>query len=210
MSQRRLGILGGTFDPIHNGHLLAAEEARWRFGLDEVAFVPTGRPWQKPEGVTGAEDRYVMTVLATGPDPAFTTSRIEIDHPGPTYTVETLRRLAAGLPAGARLFFIVGADVAAQLATWKDPRALLELAELIVASRPGTGTHAPRAALPAAARVHTMTIPDLAISSTTLRARVAAGEPIRYLTPDPVVAYIAKRGLYRPAGNDTRGERDGT
>jgi nicotinate-nucleotide adenylyltransferase len=201
MAQRRLGVLGGTFDPIHYGHLVAAAEARWRFELDEVVFVPTGRPWQKPEGVSCTEDRYLMTVLATAPDPAFTTSRIEIDHPGPTYTVETLRRLRAGLPGDARLFFVVGADVAAQLATWKDPEKLLELAELIVASRPGADLRELRAALPAAARVHTMTIPELAISSTALRARVAAGEPIRYLTPEPVVAYIAKRGLYRAAGD---------
>jgi nicotinate-nucleotide adenylyltransferase len=200
MAQRRLGVLGGTFDPIHYGHLVAAAEARWRLGLDEVMFVPTGRPWQKPEGVSCAEDRYLMTVLATAPDPAFTASRIEIDHPGPTYTVETLRRLRADRVDDTEFAFIVGADVAAQLGTWKDPEELLKLAELIVASRPGADLDELRATLPAAARVHALPIPELAISSTDLRARVAAGEPISYLTPEPVVAYISKRGLYRTAG----------
>jgi nicotinate-nucleotide adenylyltransferase len=208
MTRHRLGILGGTFDPIHYGHLLAAAEARWQFGLDEVRFVPTGRPWQKPQGVTDAEDRYAMTVLATAPDQGFSASRIEVDHPGPTYTVDTLRRLRDELPGGTSLFFIAGTDVAAGLATWKDPGELLELAELIVASRPGTDLDELRAAPPAAARVHAMSIPELAISSTDLRARVAKGTPISYLTPEPVVAYITKRGLYRDADVEAPGRRE--
>lgn len=207
MRQRRLGIMGGTFDPVHHGHLTAAAEAHHQLGLDEVVFVPTGRPWQKPEGVSDPEDRYLMTVLATASNPAFTVSRIEIDHPGPTYTVDTLRRLRAQEPPGTGLFFIVGADAAAQLATWKDPAELFDLAELVVTSRPGADLSGLVRAVPrAAGRIRTLQIPELAISSTELRTRVAAGAPIGYLTPEPVAAYIAKRGLYRnqPASAQVR------
>lgn len=198
MRQRRLGIMGGTFDPVHHGHLAAAAEAHHQLSLDEVVFVPTGQPWQKPEAVSDPEDRYLMTVLATAPNPAFTVSRLEIDHPGPTYTVETLRRLRAHVPPGTGLFFIVGTDAAAQLATWKDPSDLFDLAEVVVASRPGADLSGLVRTVPrAAGRIRTLQIPELAISSTDLRRRVAAGAPIGYLTPDPVAAYIAKRGLYR-------------
>lgn len=197
MGQRRVGIMGGTFDPVHHGHLIAAAEARQQLGLDEVMFVPTGRPWQKPEGVSDAEDRYLMTVIATASNPAFTVSRIEIDTPGPTYTVDTLRRLRAQ-DERARLFFIAGADAAAHLTTWKDPAMLLELAELVVVSRPGTDLSELHAAIPdAAERVHVLRIPELAISSTDLRSRVAGGIPVDYLAPPGVASYIAKRGLYR-------------
>jgi nicotinate-nucleotide adenylyltransferase len=232
MPVRRLGIMGGTFDPIHYGHLAAAEAARWRFDLDKVLFVPAGRPWQKPDGVTPAEDRYRMTELATASNPAFTVSRIELDQPGLTYTVDTLRRLRAELPEGTRLFFIAGADVVAHLHTWKDPLSILDLAEIIAVSRPGedlaglkatlaaklgagdeagadamgaAGVEGGRAARTlAAGRVHPTPMPELAISSTELRELVAAGAPIRYLTPDPVVDHIAERGLYRRANRDGR------
>ncbi|HEV2930166.1 MAG TPA: nicotinate-nucleotide adenylyltransferase, partial [Propionibacteriaceae bacterium] len=171
---RRIGVMGGTFDPIHHGHLVAAEEARWQFQLDQVVFVPTGRPWQKPVGVSSAEDRYQMTVLATASNPAFTVSRLEIEHQGPTYTVDTLRRLQAGLAEGTRLFFITGADAMLQILTWKEPAQVLALAELIAATRPDFDLDRLVDQLPGAAgRVHRMDIPALAISSSDIRARVA-------------------------------------
>jgi nicotinate-nucleotide adenylyltransferase len=196
--ERRVGVMGGTFDPIHHGHLVAAEEARWQFHLDQVVFVPTGQPWQKPAGVTGAEDRYLMTVIATASNPAFSVSRLEIDTPGPTYTVDTLRRLRAELDPGARLFFVTGADAVLQILTWKDPDEVLALAELIAATRPGHDLADLAEKVPSAAgRVHPMRIPALAISSTDIRARVAAGAPIQYLVPEGVARYVEKRGLYR-------------
>jgi nicotinate-nucleotide adenylyltransferase len=190
--------MGGTFDPVHHGHLVAAEQARQEFGLDRVVFVPTGSPWQKPEGVTAGEDRYLMTVIATASNPAFTVSRIELDSPGPTYTVDTLHRLRADLPAATGLHLIAGADAVLQILTWKDPEEVLRLAELIAATRPGYDLSNLEAIVPAQAhRVHVMRIPALAISSTDLRARVAAGGSIGYLVPDGVAQYVAKRGLYR-------------
>src|SRR3954452_17111778 len=174
--------MGGTFDPIHNGHLVTADEARWQFDLDEVVFVPTGQPWQKPAGVTPTEDRYLMTVIATASNPRFSVSRIEIDEPGPTYTVETLRRLRATVAEGTRLFFISGADAVLQILTWKDPEEILRLAEVIAATRPGYDLSRLEETVPAAVgRVHAMSIPALAISSTGIRARVASGAPINYL-----------------------------
>jgi nicotinate-nucleotide adenylyltransferase len=191
--------MGGTFDPIHHGHLVAAEEARWQFRLDQVLFIPTGRPWQKPEaGVSPAEDRYLMTVIATASNPAFAVSRLEIDNPGPTYTVDTLRRLRAELPEGTRLLFIGGTDLLHQLPTWKEPEQVLALAELIAASRPDFDVDGLVQQLPSAAgRIHHMEIPALAISSSDIRARVARGAPIVYLVPDGVARYIQKRALYR-------------
>jgi nicotinate-nucleotide adenylyltransferase len=197
-AERRVGVMGGTFDPIHHGHLVAAEEARWQFGLDRVVFVPTGQPWQKAAGVSDAEDRYLMTVIATASNPAFSVSRLEIDSPGPTYTVDTLRRLRAELDPDVRLFFVTGADAVLQILTWKDPDEVLALAELIAATRPGHDLADLAEKVPAAAgRVHPMRIPALAISSTEIRARVAAGAPIQYLVPEGVARYIEKRGLYR-------------
>jgi len=161
-------------------------------------FVPTGQPWQKPAGVSDAEDRYLMTVIATASNPAFSVSRLEIDSPGPTYTVDTLRRLRGELDPGARLFFVTGADAVLQILTWKDPDEVLALAELIAATRPGHDLADLAEKVPAAAgRVHPMRIPALAISSTEIRARVAAGAPIQYLVPEGVARYVEKRGLYR-------------
>jgi nicotinate-nucleotide adenylyltransferase len=191
--------MGGTFDPIHHGHLVAAEEARWQFRLDQVLFIPTGRPWQKPAArVSPAEDRYLMTAIATASNPAFAVSRLEIDHPGPTYTVDTLRRLRAELPEGTRLLFIGGTDLLQGLPTWKDPEQVLALVELIAASRPEVGIDGLVQQLPSAAgRIHHMEIPALAISSSDIRARVARGAPIDYLVPEGVARYIQKRALYR-------------
>ena len=207
LMSRRIGVMGGTFDPIHHGHLVAAEEARWQFDLDRVVFVPTGRPWQKPVGVSPAEDRYRMTVLATASNPAFTVSRLEVDHQGPTYTVDTLRRLRAAQPAGTRLFFITGADAVLQILTWKEPDQVLALAEFIAATRPGFDLARLIGQVPGAAgRVHRMEIPALAISSSDLRTRVARGAPIQYLVPDEVARYIHDHALYQsPAAPEAAG-----
>jgi nicotinate-nucleotide adenylyltransferase len=208
MMQRRIGLMGGTFDPIHHGHLVAAEEARWRFDLDTVLFIPTGQPWQKPVGVSPAEDRYRMTVIATASNPAFAVSRIEMEHPGPTYTVDTLRRLRADLGEDARLFFITGADAVLHILTWKDRDEVLALAEFIAATRPGYDLERLTERLPLAReRLHPLEIPMLAISSTELRARVARGQPIQYLVPDGVAEYVTERGLYRKEQVATGGTR---
>jgi nicotinate-nucleotide adenylyltransferase len=212
---RRIGVMGGTFDPIHHGHLVAAEEARWQFDLAEVVFVPTGQPWQKPVGVSPVEDRYQMTVIATASNPDFTVSRVEIDHQGPTYTVDTLARLRSQHPEGTRLFFITGADAVLQILTWKEPDQVLAQAEFIAATRPGFDLDRLVSQVPGAAgRVHRMEIPALAISSSDIRARVARGAPIRYLVPDEVARYIHEHALYRdraagatpgpPAGHGTQ------
>jgi nicotinate-nucleotide adenylyltransferase len=205
---RRIGVMGGTFDPIHLGHLVAAEEARWQFDLDRVVFVPAGWPWQKPVGVTPPEDRYRMAVIATASNPAFTVSRLEIDHPGPTYTVDTLRRLRAEQADGTRLYFIIGADAVLQILTWKEPDQVLAQAEFIAATRPGFDLDHDRLVshqVPGAAgRVHRMEIPALAISASDIRTRVARGAPIQYLVPDGVARYIDKHGLYRDLGPGTQ------
>ena len=195
---RRIGVMGGTFDPIHHGHLVAAQEACWQFDLDTVVFVPTGQPWQKPIGVSPAEDRYQMTVLATASNPHFTVSRLEVDHPGPTYTVDTLARLRDQHPEGTRLFFITGADTVLQILTWKQPHQVLAQAEFIAATRPGFDLDRLVSQVPTAAgRVHPMDIPALAISGSDIRTRVARGAPIQYLVPDGVARYIHEHALYR-------------
>ncbi|MEU3097844.1 nicotinate-nucleotide adenylyltransferase [Streptomyces sp. NPDC006967] len=192
--KRRLGVMGGTFDPIHHGHLVAASEVATRFHLDEVVFVPTGQPWQKNHRVvSAAEDRYLMTVIATAENPQFSVSRIDIDRGGPTYTVDTLRDLSA-LNPDTDLFFITGADALAQILTWRDSEELFSLAHFIGVTRPGH--HLTDAGLPEGG-VSLVEVPALAISSTDCRARVAKGEPVWYLVPDGVVRYIDKRELYR-------------
>ena len=189
--------MGGTFDPIHHGHLVAASEVQSLFDLDEVTFVPTGEPWQK-EGreVSLPEHRYLMTVVATASNPGFTLSRVDIERGGKTYTIDTLRDLRAQHP-DADLFFITGADALAQILSWKDAEDLFDLAELIGVTRPGYELS--EDGLPAD-RVHLQEVPAMAISSTDCRDRVAAGEPVWYLVPDGVVQYINKYGLYRPEG----------
>ncbi|MFD9592909.1 nicotinate-nucleotide adenylyltransferase [Kitasatospora sp. NPDC059973] len=193
--KKRLGVMGGTFDPIHHGHLVAASEVASAFHLDEVIFVPTGQPWQKTDRlVTPAEDRYLMTVIATAENPQFSVSRIDIDREGPTYTVDTLRDLRA-LHPDADLFFITGADALAQILSWRDSEELFSLAHFIGCTRPGHTLS--DAGLPAGG-VSLVEVPALAISSTDCRNRVAKGEPVWYLVPDGVVRYIDKRALYAP------------
>jgi len=190
--------MGGTFDPIHNGHLVTAEEALHQFHLDHVVFVPTGDPWMKEQAdVSPAEDRYLMTVIATASDAKFRVSRMEIDRDGPTYTVDTLRDLRTDLGPDADLFFITGADAMLEIFQWKDPKELLDLAHFIAATRPGYDLDAFTANTPQDHHdVKVMQIPALAISSTDIRARVASGRPIRYLLPEGVKTYIEKASLY--------------
>ncbi len=184
--------MGGTFDPIHHGHLVAASEVAQSFDLDEVVFVPTGQPWQKQE-VSPAEQRYEMTVIATASNPRFTVSRVDVDREGLTYTVDTLRDLKARRPE-ADLFFITGADAVAQILSWRDHDELWDLAHFVAVSRPGHVLDIE--GLPSA-EVSQLEIPALAISSTDCRDRVSRGFPVWYLVPDGVVQYIAKHHLYR-------------
>ncbi len=186
--------MGGTFDPVHHGHLVAASEVAGLFGLDEVVFVPTGQPWQKSErGVSPAEDRYLMTVIATASNPRFSVSRVDVDRRGPTYTIDTLSDLHREHP-DAELFFITGADALAQIMSWRDTDRLFQLAHFVGVTRPGY--HLADADLPEGA-VSLVEVPALAISSTDCRERVHRGMPVWYLVPDGVVQYIEKRGLYR-------------
>jgi len=187
--------MGGTFDPIHHGHLVAASEVQSLYHLDEVVFVPTGEPWQKDSFlVSPAEHRYLMTVIATASNPRFTVSRVDLDRPGPTYTIDTLRDLHAQRP-GAELYFITGADALAQILSWKDIDELWGLAHFIGVTRPGHVLS--DSGLPED-RVSLQEIPAMAISSSDCRSRVLVGEPVWYLVPDGVAQYIAKHGLYRP------------
>jgi nicotinate-nucleotide adenylyltransferase len=190
--------MGGTFDPIHHGHLVAASEVASRFDLDEVVFVPTGQPWQKAERhVSAAEDRYLMTVIATASNPRFTVSRVDIQRPGMTYTVDTLRDIRAERGDDVDLYFITGADALAQILTWRDAELLFDLAHFVGCTRPGVELASPIIAQLPQDRVTVMEIPALAISSTDCRLRVGEREPIWYLVPDGIVQYIAKRGLYQ-------------
>ena len=190
--------MGGTFDPIHHGHLVAASEVARRFDLDEVVFVPTGQPWQKADRqVSAAEDRYLMTVIATASNPRFTVSRVDIDRPGMTYTVDTLRDIRAERGDDVDLYFITGADALAQILTWRDAEKLFELAHFVGCTRPGVELASPDIAQLPQDRITLMEIPALAISSTDCRLRVGEQEPIWYLVPDGIVQYIAKRGLYQ-------------
>lgn len=184
--------MGGTFDPIHHGHLVAASEVADSFDLDEVVFVPTGEPWHK-DGVSLSEHRYLMTVVATASNPSFTVSRVDIDREGATYTIDTLRDLRAARP-DADLFFITGADAIAQILAWKDHSDLWELAHFVAVSRPGHVLSTD--GLPAD-RVSQLEVPALAISSTDCRERVRHDRPVWYLVPDGVVQYINKHHLYR-------------
>jgi nicotinate-nucleotide adenylyltransferase len=192
MTARRVGVMGGTFDPIHVGHLAVASEVAYRLALDEVVFVPTGLPWQKAaQPVSPGEDRYAMTVLATEGDERFSVSRSEIDRPGVTYTADTLNELGAG---GDELFFVVGADALAGLPAWHRPDDVLALAHVVGVTRPGYLVDV--TAFPPGA-VTLVDVPALDVSGSDCRSRVGRGAPITYLVPEPVVDYIAAHGLYR-------------
>ncbi len=206
--------MGGTFDPIHNGHLVAASEVADLFELDQVVFVPTGQPWQKSSRrVTAAEDRYLMTVIATASNPRFSVSRVDIDRAGPTYTKDTLRDLR-GVNPDADLYFITGADALASILSWQNWEEMFTIARFIGVSRPGYALHgqdisAALVELPPES-VHLVEVPALAISSTDCRMRAQRSRPIWYLVPDGVVQYVAKRNLYRSCDDSslsTEGDR---
>jgi len=188
--------MGGTFDPIHHGHLVAASEVQAWFDLDQVVFVPTGQPWQKADrDVSAAEHRYLMTVVATASNPRFTVSRVDVDRAGPTYTIDTLRDLAGQFPE-ADLYFITGADALAEIFTWRDASQLFELAHFVGCTRPGYEMDPGTLDGISPDRVTLIEVPALAISSSDCRERRASGEPVWYLVPDGVVQYIAKYDLY--------------
>lgn len=190
----RIGVMGGTFDPIHIGHLVAASEVAHRFQLDRVVFVPTGQPWQKSDRhVSAPEDRYLMTVIATAADDRFSVSRVDVDRDGPTYTVDTLRDIRDEIGQEHDYHFITGADALGDILSWREPDEVLRLAHLVGVTRPGHVLADPGLA---PGRVTLLEIPALAISSSDIRARVSRGEPIRYLVTPGVEAYIAKVGLY--------------
>jgi nicotinate-nucleotide adenylyltransferase len=198
---RRVGVLGGTFDPIHLGHLVAASEALDQLELDQVVFVPAGRPWQKAVYSDG-EDRFMMTTLAVADDPRFSSSRVELDRRGPTYTIDTLATMRSFWGERTALFFITGADALAGLSTWHDVEGLARIAEVVALTRPGADA---RSITPAEGwpRVHVLDMPLIGVSGTDVRARVASGRAIDYMVPAEVVAYIRAHGLYRspePAG----------
>ncbi|MGZ4533115.1 MAG: nicotinate-nucleotide adenylyltransferase [Mycobacteriaceae bacterium] len=200
-------MMGGTFDPIHHGHLVAASEVAHRFALDEVVFVPTGRPWQKQHTtVSSPEDRYLMTVIATASNPQFSVSRVDIDREGVTYTVDTLRDLHVQHP-DAELFFITGADALDSILSWHQVDELFEFAQFVGVTRPGYGLDSKHLQHLAPGMLTLLEIPALSISSTDCRARARDGRPVWYLVPDGVVQYISKRNLYRPADSS---RADGT
>lgn len=202
---RRVGIMGGTFDPIHHGHLVAASEVAHFFHLDEVVFVPTGNPWQKdPAQVAPAEDRYLMTVIATAENPQFDVSRAEVDREGPTYTIDTLREMRAVFGPDVELFFITGADALGAILSWRNVDEFFDLAHFVGCTRPGHRLADP--GLPEG-KVSLVEVPALAISSTECRERVRKGEPIWYLVPDGIVRYINKTGLYLEGGMAGRANR---
>jgi nicotinate-nucleotide adenylyltransferase len=201
----RLGVMGGTFDPVHYGHLVAAEEARAQFGLELVMFVPCREPpHHKDYRVTDAEHRYAMTIAATCANPRFTASRVELERPPPSYTIDTMRQLHAQIPA-AELFFITGADAVRELLTWREPRELLALCRLIAVTRPGYDLAGLERDLGDLARaVHPVEGAGVNVSSTHIRERVARGRSIKYLTPPAVESYIAKHGLYRGGEGESK------
>lgn len=213
----RLGVMGGSFDPIHIAHLVTAEEALAQFGLDQVVFMPTGRTPHKACSVAPAEFRYLLVAVATANNPRFSVSRYEIDQQKVCYTVDTLEYLASVTPPGTEMFFITGADAVLDILSWKDPGRLLELATFIAATRPGydlsrlsslfSGLAERAPGLAVEERIRVMEIPALAISSSMVRERLAAGKTVKYLVPEAVAELIEKSGFYRGQENTASEER---
>ena len=191
----RIGLLGGTFDPIHLGHLRAAETAREELGLDLVALVPAGVPPHRTGRLASARDRYTMACLASGPHPGFEVWDTELERDGPSYTVDTLSVLRAERPDDV-LVLVVGSDTWPEMPGWREPERLFALAEVAVLDRPGEPTPSLVAPFPEARGVSRVEGPTLPISATMVRGRLREGRSVRYLVPGPVAAYIAKRGLY--------------
>lgn len=197
---KSLAVMGGTFDPIHYAHLLIAEEVRRRFQLPQILFMPSGTPpHKKAYEVTSAEDRYIMALLATSDNPQFAVSRMELDRPGPSYTIDTIRQLKARIGEGAHVSWVTGADAVLEILTWREADAVLDEAQIIAVPRPGFDLEQLDETLGAsrASKVRIVDSPVTGISSTMIREHVRAGESIRYLTPRPVIDYIEKHGLYR-------------
>ncbi|OGQ82530.1 MAG: nicotinate (nicotinamide) nucleotide adenylyltransferase [Deltaproteobacteria bacterium RIFCSPLOWO2_12_FULL_60_19] len=216
----KLGLFGGTFDPIHWGHLRSAEEVREAFGLDWLLFIPASMPPHKAKGAaTPARDRLKMVRLAIAKNPGLAASSVEIDRPGKSYSIDTLRYFAGRQKKGDALYFILGRDAFEDIGSWKEFRKIFPLCHLIVTSRPGCGAALALRDIPIAARklfcydpttksfryksgtyLHTIKLTDIAISASEIRARVKNGKSIRYLVPAEVEAYIRRKGLYRGAG----------
>lgn len=202
---RRIAVIGGTFDPIHYAHLLIAEEVRRRFELSRVIFMPAGAPPHKRTGrISPAEDRYIMALLATAGDPHFVVSRLELDRPGPSYSIDTIRQLKSEAGEGSQIYWVVGADAALEMLTWHQPDAVLAEATVVVVPRPGSDLGRLDETLGAerASKITVVEAPLADISSTMIRGLVRSGQSIRYLTPPAVVDYIEKRGLYREPTGD--------
>ena len=201
----RLGIMGGTFDPIHFGHLVAAETAATVLGLDAVIFMPAGAPaFKQDRDVSDPEDRFAMTLLATSDNARFYASRLEIERPGVTYTADTLEQLRELYPDNVEFYFITGADALVDIVTWHEAGRVARLAKLVGATRPGYDLERARRAIAESGLPFDVTyleVPALAISSSDLRARTREGMPVRYLTNDSVVGYISKHSLYRTKGD---------
>jgi nicotinate-nucleotide adenylyltransferase len=201
MAEYKVGVLGGTFDPVHLGHLIVAEDVREKLGLQEVLFIPTGRPWLKEgKDISGVEHRLEMTILATASNRYLNVSTIEIERPGPTYSVDTIVELKAGLGAGAKIYFIVGFDALAEIKQWKEPKRLIEMCQVVGVKRPGhdkLDLRSLESAIPGITEhVTTLNVPQIDISGTEIRKRVARGLSVRYLVPDEVAEYIKENNLY--------------
>jgi nicotinate-nucleotide adenylyltransferase len=199
----KTGVLGGTFDPIHNGHIAVAEEVRAELGLDEVIFIPTGQPWLKVDWeVSAAEHRLQMVRLAIADRPGFSASAIEVERPGPSYSVDTISELLRQLGEQSNMFLILGWDSLSQLPMWHRPAKLIELCRLVTVPRPGYSRpdlDSLNASLPGLSRrVVLLDKPRVDISATNIRSRVAQGLPIGRLVPEPVEEYIKQHGLYAP------------
>lgn len=193
-SGARIGVMGGTFDPVHYGHLAAASQVANDLALDLVVFVPAGSPWQKRDrNISAREHRFLMTVLATAADPRFRVSRVDLDRAGPTYMVDTLRDLRAQFGAQAQFYLIMGLDTLAQLATWRDPEGIMAAATLVAVTRPG---YSPSSMDLAGVKHEVVTMPGIEVSSSCCRDRIGRGEPVTYLLPPLVEQYIASNGLY--------------
>ncbi len=195
----RIGLMGGTFDPVHYGHLFAAEEARERCGLETVYFIPCNLPPHKEvSDLTPAEDRFNMVHLATASNPSFCASRVELERGGRSYTIDTVREFRAGLGEQSEIYFITGADAIREIMTWRDNEELASLCRFVAVTRPGYELNdlKARLSLNLVQSIEIVHVRGLEISSTDIRRRVAEGRSIRYLTPPEVALYIANQGLY--------------
>ena len=197
----RIGIMGGTFDPIHMGHLVMAEAVRMDYELTKVLFIPAGNPPHKQgQPITSVIHRYIMTMMATYSNPYFYVSPIERDRPGPSFTIDTIKALRKEYGTHTEFFFLTGTDTVLELHTWNDIDELLDLCHFVAASRPGKvrsiEEEITRLGPKAVSRIHRLTTPELEISSTDIRERVRSGKSIRYFVPENVEHYIHKEGLY--------------